>query len=134
MAPQIDQRCARSVRAAIKIDLLVPECRAHIVEIVHCDVGRVEREISFGFKLFATLTNGFNREEGAEETLRIRGIEEFAIQRVRLAGTALVHEDQIAMFAHASEHLSNAGRIFGGGGTWTTSEIEQRVALTLLPG
>src|SRR5262249_16697273 len=129
---QINERGARSVRTAHEIDLVIRERGAHVVEIVHRDVGGVERQVGFGFEVRATFADGVDREERTEKTLRVFGIEELAIQGVRLSGAALIHKNEIAMFADGGEFLGNAGSFFRCGLTWTTSEIEQRIWFALL--
>src|SRR6185369_2476700 len=37
------------------------------------------------------------------------------------------HEDKIAMFANLRQHRTDAHRVFGRGGAWSTSEVEHRI-------
>src|SRR5688572_31735242 len=75
MLSQVDHRGARAVGAAEQVDLAVAERGPHVVNVVHRDRRGVEREIRFRFELLTALAHVFEREEVAEITLLIAGID-----------------------------------------------------------
>src|SRR5215813_4380042 len=69
MLSEINQCRARAVRAAENIYLVVPQCRADFVEIIHRDWSCVEREVGSRFELLSTLLHIIQGKEVPEITL-----------------------------------------------------------------
>ena len=114
--------------------MFVTECCSDVIHIICGDAGCVELQIGFRFELCAALANGVERKEVTKIALQIGRIEQVAIEWIRAAGAALVHKHEIAMFTPRGKRLRNVGSVFGGGRSWPTGEIDNRVGLAFIAG
>src|SRR5262245_48749868 len=98
MPAHVDLGGESAIRSAEKVDLAVPQGRAHLVKVVHGDGSCVEPEISDLFQLLPALEHPLAREQLAKEILHVVWvIFQVALERVRSAGPSLVNEDEIAV-------------------------------------
>ena len=127
--PDVDEGGAGAVRAAIQIDPFVAEMRADVVEVVHRDAGRVEPDVG--------VIAGQARAQPVERLLvrlgqllqRVRFTP--ALERMRLAGAALVNQDDVALTEDGAEYFAHLGRQLGRRLAWSTGQKEQRVGCRL---
>ena len=125
----VDERGARAVGAAVDVDLVVAEERADIVEIVHRDRRRVERQVGVVLRL-AGLEAIERLLVGLHERLQ-RIVVVVAVERIRLAGAALIDEDDVAIVLHAAEDLADHLGQLGGALAGSAGEEEQRIGLRI---
>ena len=101
MATQVDKGCPGTVRAAGHRQDLVAERGAHLVEVVHSDRRRVQRQVG---RLRQRITTSFEFCQPAERRFqiclcRVAGSREVAAERIRPAGTPLVDQQDVLMLA-----------------------------------
>ncbi len=119
VAAQEDLGGLGAVGPAEEIDLVVTEPGAHLVDVVHAEGGGVEPQIGDLGEAVAAPADGLRRKEIARQELRIGALGvrvravEIAIERVRTAGAALVHRQDVAALAQLLV-IREAGCIPGG--------------------
>jgi hypothetical protein len=103
--------------------------RADVVEVVHRDAGRVEPDVG--------VIAGQARAQPVERLLvrlgqllqRVRFTP--ALERMRLAGAALVNQDDVALAEDGAEYFAYFGRQLGRRLAWSTGQEEQGVGCRL---
>ena len=132
MLAQVDERGSRPIRAAVDVDLVVAEECADLVEIVHRDRRRVQTQVGVFAEPFQA---GFEANDAllvALIDLAQRVAVGAALERMRLAGTALVDEDDVAGGLDAAEQFANATRHLRGALARAAGEEEQRIGLSVV--
>ena len=123
--PEIDERRARAVRPAVKIDAVVPEDRANIVQIVHRDVCRVQANV--GVVAIETPAKASERGLTPLGHLAQRAGTGPAVQRVGLSGSALIDQHDVAGPLNLTEDAADLTGQLGRGLAGSAGEKEQRI-------
>ena len=124
-AAQVLLRDYRAVRRAIEIDPVIAQCRAHPVEVLNGDAGGVEPNVGVRAQRFETALGAGNDRRGRilREIVRVGR----AIQRVGIAGAALIEEDDVAVTIDECEDRLEAGVEGGRTHARAASENEERI-------
>ena len=119
-------RHARAIGAAVEIDALVAERAPHRVEIAHRDAGGVHAQVGFLRQLVAALDvlgPDFDLVDALENIL----VAVVAVEAVRTAGAALIHQHDVAIAAHAIERRRRRGVQVHGRSARAAGDQEQRI-------
>src|ERR1051325_2892267 len=122
-----DPRRPRSIRTADDVDLSIAERPSDVFQIIHRNRSRVELEVGFWFQLLETFAYVRKWKIIAEIALQITWIKKRAVQRIRAAGTALVHEYQVAVLTNLRHLLRHVRGVFGGRRSRPAGNVEERV-------
>ena len=124
VAARVHDRGAAAVGAAVKIDFRIAEKLPHIVQIVHGDRRSVEANI--GFRRVSGQTGAQPFERGFEIRFELLVIG-LAVERVRIARAALIHQHDVAIGLERAERVADKARHFSGAASRTAGEVEDRV-------
>jgi hypothetical protein len=116
VAAQVDQRGARAVRDAVQVDPAVAQGGAHGLQVLHRLRGRVERGIRAKLAEPAqALAERVHRQEVAEIGLQVVvAAGQRAVETVRAAGAAQIHEDHVALAPRLLQELGEHGGVGDG--------------------
>ena len=130
MAPEIMLREARAVRAADEVDALGADRLAHLVEVAHGVLRRVVARVAVDRREAGTEPLG--EALGGRDFLGhalVAAAFVFALELVRAAGAALVHQDHVTLLQHAPESRGDRGIGLERGLAGAAGEEEHRIGL-----
>ena len=123
--PKVDECRASAVRPAVKIDAVVPENRADIVQIVHRDVCGVEANVGV-VPVEASAKPG-ERCRAPLGHLAKRAGTGPAVQGIGLSGSALIDQHDVPRPLNLAEDAADLAGQLGRGLSGSSGQKEQRI-------
>jgi len=132
VAADVHQRCIGSHRARLEVDPVVAHGLADLVEIFHECRRRVLAKVVASLQVSAASVRGARVEGRLEVALEVVvGAERRAVQAMTVAGSALIHQDQVVLLGiTGGDQIS---RRFSGGLAWSTGDVKDGSLLGMGP-
>ncbi len=125
MLPEVDECRPGAVRPAVEIDAVVAEERADVVQVVHRDVCCVEPYV--GVIPFETPPQPVERDLAPLSQLAQRAGTGPAVQRIGLAGSTLIDQDDVPRALNLAEDDADLAGQLGRGLPGAAGQEEERI-------